>query len=172
GTGVFRMAGHFLRRRELVEEAAQEAFLNAFSQLASFEGRGSFEGWISRIATNVCINAIRRSKSKPESLISELTDDETAWFERSAPAAEASRPGSVESHLVAADLADKVLATLSPADRLVLMLTEGEELSIKETAEMTGWSQSKVKVQAMRARRRFRQAVEKLLARTTEALSG
>jgi len=169
---VFRIAGHFFRRQELAEEAAQETFLNAYSQLASFEGRGSFEGWISRIATNVCINILRRAKAKPESLISELTEDETLWFERSSAAANVSTPGSVESHVVAADLAEKVLSTLSPNDRLVLMLTEGEELSVKETAEMTGWSESKVKVQAMRARRRFRHAVEKLLEKTTEALSG
>jgi DNA-directed RNA polymerase specialized sigma24 family protein len=37
-------------------------------------------------------------------------------------------------------------------------------MSIKEVADTTGWSQSKVKVQAFRARRRMREAVEKLLA--------
>ena len=49
-------------------------------------------------------------------------------------------------------------------DRLVLSLVDGEELAVKEVAEMTGWSESKVKVQAFRARRRMREAVEKLLA--------
>jgi DNA-directed RNA polymerase specialized sigma24 family protein len=56
-----------------------------------------------------------------------------------------------------------VLDTLSSDDRIALMLIDGDELSVKEAAEVTGWSQSKVKVQAMRARRRFREAVEKLL---------
>jgi RNA polymerase sigma-70 factor (ECF subfamily) len=70
---------------------------------------------------------------------------------------------SSEKRLVAADLADRVLEKLSPDDRLVLTLVDGEDASIKEVADMTGWSESKVKVQAFRARRRMRLAVEKLL---------
>jgi len=46
---------------------------------------------------------------------------------------------------------------------VVLMLMDGEEASVKEVAEATGWSESNVKVKAMRARRRMREAVEKLL---------
>jgi DNA-directed RNA polymerase specialized sigma24 family protein len=41
---------------------------------------------------------------------------------------------------------------MSPDDRLVLMLMDGEEASVKEVAEATGWSESNVKVKAMRAR--------------------
>jgi DNA-directed RNA polymerase specialized sigma24 family protein len=44
---------------------------------------------------------------------------------------------------------------------------ETEGASIKEVAEITGWSESKVKVQAFRARRRMRESVEKLLNKTT-----
>jgi RNA polymerase sigma-70 factor (ECF subfamily) len=47
---------------------------------------------------------------------------------------------------------------------LVLTLIDGEDASVKEVVEMTGWSASKVKVQAFRARRRMREAVERLLA--------
>jgi RNA polymerase sigma-70 factor (ECF subfamily) len=65
--------------------------------------------------------------------------------------------------MVAADLADRVLDALSPDDRLVLTMIDGEDAPVKEVAEMTGWSESKVKVQAFRARRRMREAVEKLL---------
>jgi RNA polymerase sigma-70 factor (ECF subfamily) len=58
-----------------------------------------------------------------------------------------------------------VLGTLSPDDRLVLTMMDGEDAPVKEVAELTGWSESKVKVQAFRARKRMRQAVEKLLGR-------
>jgi RNA polymerase sigma-70 factor (ECF subfamily) len=47
---------------------------------------------------------------------------------------------------------------------LVLTLVDGEDTPVKEVAEMTGWSVSKVKVQAFRARRKMRKAVEQLLA--------
>jgi DNA-directed RNA polymerase specialized sigma24 family protein len=46
------VANRFFRQRALVEEAAQEVFLKAFTQLDSYEGRGSMEGWLTRIATN------------------------------------------------------------------------------------------------------------------------
>jgi RNA polymerase sigma-70 factor (ECF subfamily) len=76
------------------------------------------------------------------------------------------RHQSSERHLVAADLAGKVLDTMSPDDQLVLTLIDGEGESVKDVAQMTGWSESKVKVQAFRARRRMRKAVERLLAHT------
>jgi RNA polymerase sigma-70 factor (ECF subfamily) len=45
-------------------------------------------------------------------------------------------------------------------------MIDGEEASIKEVAEATGWSESKVKVRAFRARRKVREAMEKVLGRT------
>ena len=54
---------------------------------------------------------------------------------------------------------------MTPEDRLVLMLIDGEDASVKDVAELTGWSESNVKVRAFRARRRMREAVERLLAR-------
>jgi RNA polymerase sigma-70 factor (ECF subfamily) len=161
---VFRVAGRFFRQRERVEEAAQEVFLKAFTQLDSFEGRGSFEGWLTRIATNTCLNLVRGSRRRPELSVSDLTEDAGAWLEAHTSGEATERHNAAERSLVAADLAGRVLETMSPDDRLVLTLVDGEELPVKEVAEMTGWSESKVKVQAFRARRRMRAAVEKLLS--------
>lgn len=163
GPRVFRVAGRFFRQRERVEEAAQEVFLKAFTQLDSFEGRGSLEGWLTRIATNTCLNLVRGSKRRPELSVSDLTDDESNWLEAHTAVEAAARHEASERGRVAADLAGRVLETMSPDDRLVLVLVDGEEMPVKEVAEMTGWSESKVKVQAFRARRRMRAAVEKLL---------
>ena len=162
---VFRTASRFLRRREQVEEASQEVFLKAFTELDAFEGRGSLEGWLTRITTNTCLNLLRSAKRRPEMTISDLTEDETTWLDNRLAGAATERHDSIERQLVAADLADRVMDGLSPDDRLVLTLIDGEESSVKEVVEMTGWSESKVKVQAHRARKRMRKAVEKLLAR-------
>lgn len=148
-----------------MEDAAQEAFLKAYTQLSSYEGRGSLEGWLSRITSNQCINMIRSAKRRRESTVSELTDHEGPWLENQMADASLERHQSSERALVASDLADKVLSELPPDDRLVLMSIDGDQLPVKEVAEMTGWSESKVKVRAFRARRRMRQAVEKLLER-------
>lgn len=165
GPRVFRVASRFFRRREQVEEAAQEVFLKAFTELHSFEGRGSLEGWLTRIATNTCLNLIRSAKRRPELNTSELTEGEGAWVESRLADAATERQQSVERGLVAADLAERGLETMSPDDRLVLMMMDGEDASVKEVAEATGWSESNVKVKAFRARRRMREAVEKLLSR-------
>ena len=161
---VFSVASRFFRQRSLVEEAAQEVFLKAYTQLGSFEGRGSLEGWLTRIATNTCLNMVRSSKRRPEFTVSDLTDDEQNWLEQQTASDEHERR-SVEDNLVAADLADRLLTVLPPEDQQALLMIDGEDASIREVAEATGWSESKVKIRAFRARRKLREAMEKLLER-------
>jgi RNA polymerase sigma-70 factor (ECF subfamily) len=161
---VFRFASRYFRQRALVEEAAQEVFLKAFTQLDSFEGRGSMEGWLTRITVNTCLNLLRSSKRRPELTVSDLTEDESTWLDDHMAGTAKERHQSSERSLVAADLAGRVLETMSPDDQLVLALIDGEDTPVKEVAELTGWSVSKVKVQAFRARRKMRKAVERLLA--------
>jgi len=158
---VFSVASRFFRQRSLVEEAAQEVFLKAYTQLGSFEGRGSLEGWLTRIATNTCLNMVRSSKRRPESTVSDLTDDEASWLDHQS--AGDGEQSSVEKDLVATDLADRLLSVLSPEDQQALLMIDGEDASIKEVADVTGWSESKVKVRAFRARKKVREAMEKLL---------
>jgi RNA polymerase sigma-70 factor, ECF subfamily len=159
---VFSVANRFFRQRSVVEEAAQEVFLKAFTQLGKFEGRGSFEGWLTRIATNTCLNMLRGAKRRPELTISDLSPDESNWLDERLTN-ETKQHGSVETNLVAADLAHRVLSVLSPEDQMTLLMIDGEDASVKDVAEVTGWSESKVKVRAFRARRRIRETMEKLL---------
>jgi RNA polymerase sigma-70 factor (ECF subfamily) len=162
---VFHIANRFFRQRSQVEESAQEIFLRAYTRLGDYQGRGSFEGWLTRIATSTCINQIRHNQRRPEFI--DVTAEEADWLEEKLATTAGSGQRSVEDDLVAADLANKVLETLSSDDRLVLTLVDGEDFSVKEVAEMTGWSEAKVKVRAFRARRRMREAVEKLLKVST-----
>jgi RNA polymerase sigma-70 factor, ECF subfamily len=159
---VFSVAHRFFRQRSLVEDAAQEVFLKAFTQLASYEGRGSMEGWLTRIATNTCLNILRASKRRPELTTADLTEDQDRWLDEKLSSAAGELYRSAENKLVAADLADRLLETLSPEDRLALTLIDGEDASVSEVVEMTGWSESKVKVRAFRARKKAREAMEKL----------
>jgi len=161
---IFRVASQFLRKRENVEEAAQEVFLRAYTQLPSFEGRGALEGWLSRIAVHVCLNILRAAGRRPEALAADLSEDESGWLEQQSIAIAAPQQRSVEGDLIACDLAEKLLQTLAPEDRTVLLLVDGNDFSIKEVAVLIGWTESKVKIRAMRARQQMRQAIEKLLA--------
>lgn len=121
------------------------------------------EGWLTRIATNTCLNLIRSAKRRPESTVSDLTDDENKWLDAQLSDVASESRHSVEQTLIAADLADRVLNVLSPEDQLALLMMDGEDASVKEVAEATGWSESKVKVRAFRARKKVREAMEKLL---------
>jgi RNA polymerase sigma-70 factor (ECF subfamily) len=108
---------------------------------------------------------VRGAKRRPEFTVSDLTEDEQGWLDQQSAGVQSAQP-SVENSVVATDLADRLLSVLSPEDQQALLMIDGEEASIKEVAEATGWSESKVKVRAFRARRKVREAMEKLLGRT------
>ena len=165
---VFRFVSRFFRQRGVVEEVAQDVFLRIFTQLNSYEGRGSFEGWLTRITVNTCINQLRSAKRETELTVSALSEEETDWLEQKMADAATLQHQADEEKLIAADLVSRVLETMSADDRLVLTLIDGEGHSIRDIAEMTGWTESKVKIQAFRARRRMREAVENLMRKTRE----
>ena len=160
---VFRVAGRFFDRHSLIEEAAQEIFLKAFVQIGSFEARGSLEGWMTRIAVTTCINLTRSAKRRTELTISDLTEDENNWLEENIYRASASNYRLEEDKYIAADLLRRVLSVLPPEDALVLQMIDGDGESIKEVAQNFNWSESKVKIKAFRARKRFREILQKLL---------
>jgi RNA polymerase sigma-70 factor, ECF subfamily len=160
---VFSFSARFFRRYDLVEEAAQEVFLKAFTQLKNYEGRGSLEGWLTRITVTTCINILRSTKPQNEMMVADLTEDETAWLENNMSNAAAVNHRNEEDKLIAADLVNRVLETLPPEDSLILQMIEGEGASIKEVSAAMDWSESKVKIKAFRARKRMREAVQKLL---------
>ena len=122
------------------------------------------EGWLTRIATNTCLNMLRSAKRRPELVTSDLTEDETAWLEQVSNSIGAPAPDA-EQRVIGVDLADKVLETLNPEDRLALTMIDGEGASVNEVAEVTGWSESKVKVRAFRARKKAREVLKQLLGR-------
>jgi len=159
---VFKVCGRFFKRYSLVEEAAQETFLRAYTQLKNFEARGSLEGWMTRIASTTCINILRAQKRQTEKLISELSEQETFWLEDFVLSRGGKNISSTEDRLIASDLVEKIFATLPPDDVTVLLMTEVYGSSLKETAEATGWTESKVKVKAFRARKKMREALERL----------
>lgn len=125
------------------------------------------EGWLTRIATNTCLNIVRGLKRRPELTVSDLSDDESGWLDQQ----RAETRSSVENDVVAADLADRLLGTLSPEDQQTLLMIDGENASVKEVAEATGWSESKVKVRAFRARKKLREAMEKLVGYKAEQVT-
>jgi RNA polymerase sigma-70 factor (ECF subfamily) len=160
---VALIASRFFRRREQIEEVVQESFAKAFFALGEFSNRQaeSFGAWLARIAFNVCYDELRRLKRRPESSLSELDEDEAAWLRERTRDSRDSR--GVESEAVSRELAAKLLARLSPEDRVVLVMLEVEGLSTAEISEVMGWSVSKVKVRAHRARAHLRKVLKRFV---------
>ena len=154
---VALIAARFFRRREQVEEVVQESFAKAFFALGEFGGGrdASFAAWLARITFNVSYDELRRQKRRPEGALEELTEEEAARLRGAGPDA--------EGRAVARDLASKLLARLSPEDRLVLVMLDVEGLSVSEIAGLLGWTGSKVKVRAHRARAHLRRVLERFL---------
>jgi len=158
---VALIASRFFRRREQIEEVVQETFAKAFFALGEFSNRqgGSFAAWLARIAFNACYDELRRQKRRPEpASLSEVTEEESARLR-----GRLRGEGGAESAAVSRDLAAKLLARLSPEDRLVLVMLDAEGLSVAEIAGLLGWSESKVKVRAHRARASLRRVLERFL---------
>ena len=162
GRRVFSIARHFFRHSETVEDIAQETFAKAFFSLASYRRGASFEQWLAKIAVNNCYDELRRRKKRGEMTIADLTEDEGTWLENKLARA------SFEIHLGeaererATEIASKLLAGLSASDQLILMLLHAEERSVREIAQLMGWSEAKVKIRAFRARHAMRRALERL----------
>jgi RNA polymerase sigma-70 factor, ECF subfamily len=70
---------------------------------------------------------------------------------------------SAEHELLDRDLAEKLLSKVGDEDRAVLHMLYAEEMSVAEIAEVTGWSQSKVKIKAWRARNVLRRVLRKFV---------
>ncbi len=155
---LFATARRYARRESEVEDIVQEVWLKCFSKLRSFRGEAPFEHWLMRLAVRTCYDFLRGHQRNREMSFSELTEPETDWLDRFV----ASPDGAGENAAAARQLVERLLDQLSPAARLVITLLEIEERSVKEIAELTGWSVSLVKVRAFRARAEMKRCVLKL----------
>lgn len=161
---VSLIASRFFRQREQIEEVLQESFAKAYFALSDFSNtqENSFAAWLARIAFNACYDELRRMKRRPESLLSDVSDEEATWLKEHFFAASAAG-GDIEAGAISRDLAAKLLARLSPEDRLVLIMLDAEGMSVSEIAKLMKWSVPKVKVRAHRARASLRRALKRFL---------
>jgi RNA polymerase sigma-70 factor (ECF subfamily) len=155
---VFATARRYARRESEIEDIVQEVWLKAYQKLASFRGEAPFEHWLMRLAVRTCYDFLRGHQRNREQNFSELTEPEEDWLERFVQQPE----GASESAEAARVLVARVLEMLPPAARLIITLLEIEERSVKEIAQLTGWSVPLVKVRAFRARAEMRKLLAKI----------
>ena len=157
---VFGMARKYFRNESDVEDVVQTVFTKTFQKLSSYKGTAPFEHWFMRLSVNTCYDALRRRRNRPEHAISDMLFDDENWQDRLGNIPSSDDPEGLEQ---ARELVHTVLDQVSDRARIVLTLQELEGRSIREISGITGWSESLVKVQAFRARKEMRVAVERFL---------
>lgn len=141
---VFRLAARFARDDHELDDIAQEVFIKVFRHLGTFRADAPIEHWLARIATRTCYDHLRRRRHADVP----FEDIEVSVKDDLAPAR-------------AKDILDAALVQLSADERLVITLLELEEKSVREIAELTGWSEGNVKVRVFRARQKLKAVLEK-----------
>lgn len=144
-------------------EVAHEAFVRAFEKLGTYRGEAPFGRWLARIALNLCRERWRRR----------IAERETPWPDEDREGPDAARDELDRAAKIVGEdhdrdretrnLLDRAMVGLSPEDRQVLIMAHVEEYEMAEIASLLGWSVSKTKVRAHRARRKMRQELARLM---------
>ena len=149
---VFAVAGGILRRREDVEDIAQQVFVKAYFSLKRFDQRAAFSTWLYKITVNECWDLLRKKKVRPLVYESDLSEEQARQIAASEEGGH--RPPTILDQLEKREEVERLLADLDERDRLMLILKEVEGFSIEEIAEVLGLNANTVKVRLFRARRR------------------
>jgi RNA polymerase sigma-70 factor (ECF subfamily) len=155
---IFRIALKFTGDSNDAEDVLQETFIKAMRALPSFEGRSSLSTWLYRIAVNEALMVLR--KRKPEMVSVEENDPDSDdnpnglvlkdWC--CLPEDELL---SSESKLYLQNAVDRLPLTL----RSVFLLRDIQGISIRETAETLGLTETTVKTRLLRARLKLRETL-------------
>jgi RNA polymerase sigma-70 factor (ECF subfamily) len=155
-------------RPEDVEDVAQEVFLRLYFSLDQLRTPEVFEPWLYRLTVNASYDYLRKSKRRPESRMSDLSEQQVMM----ADAAAGSRAQTEESerHRVR-DTVQSLLASVSEEDRILLTLKEVEGLSLRELENIYHVNENSLKVRLFRARQRVLKNVKGVTKRRDNSAS-
>ena len=163
---IYRLGLKMLGNAQDAEDILQNTFLNALTHLPDFEGRSSVSTWLYRIAANEALMLIRKRKSSIniEDMQREDADD--------VPLPETFVDWSIlpEKELLSGEGKNAIEAavkSLPESLRMVFILRDVEDLSIKETAEILNLTEVNVKTRLLRARMALREQLSSYYAERT-----
>lgn len=155
---VYRLSLRMLGREQDAEDVLQNTFLQALTHIENFEGRSSLSTWLYRIAVNEALMLLRRKRPEVNIDDTESNDDEDD--DLSSPSQFVDWGALPEEELLSSEgkkALDRAVETLPETLRMVFILRDIQELSIKDTAEALGLSETNVKTRLLRARLHLRE---------------
>ena len=149
---VFALTLRMCKNPEDAAEAAQEAFLSAWQGLPFFRGDSSFSTWLYRLASNACVDLLRRENRHKNAAGPSLDDEETTVeVQDTAP-----QPQTAVEQKELRQQIEAGLRSLTPDHRQVLILREMHQLSYDEISGVLELDVGTVKSRINRARKQLR----------------
>ena len=154
---IFALCFGMLGREDDARDAAQEAFIAAYRNLANFRGDARVSSWLHRIAVNQCLTMKRRQKTRAEDF---LNDDDEAE-ERAFIAPLTASPGSTAEQLERMHLVRQAVGALPSDLRQVVVMKEFEEMTFQEISETLELPLSTVKSRLYTALKQLKMRLER-----------
>ena len=152
-TAIYNFAFRFIYDREEAHDLAQEVFLRLYVNLREFDASRPFRPWLYRLATNVCINAIRGRKRRPTVQDPELLAQRRSNDATGDPAGTAARQDDVAA-------IQRAVAQLPEDYRAVVVLRYLEDMSCEDVAAAMDIPLGTVKTWLFRAREMLKQKMK------------
>lgn len=163
---VYSVARRMLQNEEDTEDVTQQTFISALEHLDGFREEAGFKTWLLRIATYATLKVIRKRNGLDSVSLEAMTEDSNDLETIPHPEYIADWRESPEQLVERNEthrLLDEALAQLDEKHRLVFLLRDVEGMSVRETSEALGLSESNVKVRLLRSRLQLRELLTRTL---------
>ena len=158
---VYNLAYRMLGNAAEAEEAAQEAFLRAYTHLRTYDPQRRFSSWLMSIASHYCIDRLRRRRINWLPLKDEIaTPGDSAELAELNMTSATPNPEAVVAQQEQEAYIQRLLTELSPTDRAAITLHYWYDCSYQEIAETLDLTVSAVKSRLYRARRALAESME------------
>jgi RNA polymerase sigma-70 factor, ECF subfamily len=157
---LYRLARGILRNDADAEDAVQDAYVSAFTNLGGYRGESTLATWLSRIAINEALGRLRRRRATAEFVArgSARGEAELIQFPLTTSHGDPERTMAQRQIL---ELVERATDNLPASFRLVFVTRVIEGMSVEETSELLGIKPETVKTRLHRARQLVREQLDK-----------
>jgi RNA polymerase sigma-70 factor (ECF subfamily) len=161
---VLRLALHLTGSEHDAEDIYQEAFLKAFRYIGNFRFECSFYTWIYRIVTNLCLDQLRRKKTRREdrAVLVDSSGDEIDVLASVSDERSYSNPSRELDRKVLGARIQAALGKLTPRERMVFELKHYQGLRLRTIGEMLSTTEETAKNTLFRATKKLRTQLAEL----------
>lgn len=146
--GILNYISRFMKNANNSEDLTQDVFLRVYRSIGKFKPEAKFTTWLYKIATNVCLTAVKSRGRNTDLSLDEIQDESYDIVEdKSAP-----NPADMSYRQEIGHAISAALETLPERERIAVLLCKYEEMQYDEVAEVIGCSVGAVKAYVHRGR--------------------